>query len=79
MVSTPILYPQRDCGPALFLLLNQRLRAVFLHINNYLRFLFKIAKNSTIEELSYPQWLKNVSISHSHRAVLKFPKVIYCR
>jgi hypothetical protein len=79
VVSTPILYPQRDCGSTLFLVYNQRLRAVFLYTNNYLRFLSKIAKNGAIEELSHPQWLKIVSISHPHGAVLKFPKVIYCR
>jgi uncharacterized protein YueI len=72
-----ILYPQRDCGPAILLLSNQRLRAVFLHINNYLRFLSKIAYIQAIEELSHPQWLKIVSISHPHRAKRKSPKVTH--
>ena len=71
-----ILYPQRDCGPALYVVLNQRLKEGFLYTNNYLRFLSKIAYIQAIEELSYMEWLKIVSISHPHRAVLKLPKVI---
>jgi hypothetical protein len=71
-----ILYPQRDCGPALYVVLNQRLRALLLHTNNYLRFLSKIAYIQAIEELSHMEWLKIVSISHPHRAKRKFPKVI---
>jgi hypothetical protein len=41
--STSLLHPQRDCGPAILLLSNQRLREVFLYTNNYPSFLTKIA------------------------------------